>query len=296
MDKMNFEQEEKVVKDILTPKHLPECKITFREPRHTIWSYARLATIAAAIAAIVAGIILSPDTPNIVEQTHAANNPMERMSQAFEKFINQRSFYIESKTLERIRIGLPVTDDDRMVNCKLYFLQEDSVVYMREEWDDEYHTTAIYDKDSMYLWQNGVMQKSLKIPFRPARYEYLFKSFSNLIKKIGDTDYIVTENYTPRTIEKNTIFKGDIFSNIPIMEIERIEVIKEEQAIKLETKPANKYQPFLTIVYSAEKDKFTSVKIVKEEENGNERKTLMEFKNIVYNYPITVKNITKAPK
>lgn len=283
---------------MLTPKHTPECKIKFEQPRRTLWSYARIIAAAAAIVAIVAGIILSPQSPAIVEQAQAAPGPMEKMSAAFEKFLAQKSFCIESNTLERIRIGLPVTDDGKMINCKLYFLQEDSVVYMREEWDDEYNTTAIYDKDSMHLWQNGVLQKSLKIPFRPARYEYLFKSFFNLMHKVDDNSYVVVNeipNYTqaPRC---EVVFFDKETKNIPIKTIERLRVIKEEQAIELETAPAGQYEPFIVLVYSAEKDKFTSVKIVKEEENCTERKTLMEFKNIIYNYPITVKGITKAPK
>ena len=89
---------------------------------------------------------------------------------------------------------------------------------------------------------------------------------------------------------------GKETKNIPIETIERLRVIKEEQAIELETAPAGQYEPFIVLVYSAEKDKFTSVKIVKEEENSTERKTLMEFKNIIYNYPISIKGITKAPK
>ena len=277
---------------MLTPKHTPECKIKFEQQQRTrsLWSYTRIIAAAAAIVAIVAGIILSPQSPAIVEQT--------QMSAAFEKFLAQKSFCIESNTLERIRIGLPVTDDGKMINCKLYFLQEDSVVYMREEWDDEYNTTSIYDKESMYLWQNGELQKSLKIPFRPARYEYLFKSFFNLMHKVDDNSYAVVNeipNYTQAS-RCEVVFFDKETKNIPIETIERLRAIKEEQAIELETAPAGQYQPFIVLVYSAEKDKFTSVKIVKEEENSTERKTLMEFKNIIYNYPITVKGITKAPK
>lgn len=294
------EQENREIIEMLTPKHTPECKVKFEQPRRTrsLWSYTRIIAAAAAIVAIVAGIILSPQSPAIVEQAQAAPSPMEKMSEAFEKFLAQKSFCIESNTLERIRIGLPVTDDGKMINCKLYFLQEDSVVYMREEWDDEYNTTAIYDKDSMHLWQNGVLQKSLKIPFRPARYEYLFKSFSNILHKVDSTTYeLATER--PNNVQTSrcgVVFFDKETKNIPIEEIETIEVIKEEQAIELTTAPAGQYEPFILLVYSAEKGKFTSVKIVKEEENSTERKTLMEFKNIVYNYPITMKGITKAPK
>ena len=294
------EQENREIIEMLTPKHTPQCKIKFEQPQRTrsLWSYTRIIAAAAAIVAIVAGIILSPQSPAIVEQAQAAPSPMEKMSEAFEKFLAQKSFCIESNTLERIRIGLPVTDDGKMINCKLYFLQEDSVVYMREEWDDEYNTTAIYDKDSMHLWQNGELQKSLKIDSRPARYEYLFRSFSNILNKVDSTTYeLVTER--PNNVQTSrcgVVFLGKETKNIPIEEIETIEVIKEEQAIELTTAPAGEYQPFIVLVYSAEKDKFTSVKIVTEEENSPERKTLMEFKNIVYNYPITMKGITKAPK
>ena len=294
------EQENREIIEMLTPKHTPECKIKFEQPQRTrtLRSYARIAITAAAIVAIVAGIILSPQSPAIVEQAQAAPSPMEKMSAAFEKFLSQKSYCVDISTVERIKIGLPVTDEERMINCKIYFLQEDSTVYMREEWDDEYNTTAIYDKDSMHLWQNGELQKSLKIDSRPARYEYLFRSFSNILNKVDSTTYeLVTER--PNNVQTSrcgVVFLGKETKNIPIEEIETIEVIKEEQAIELATAPAEQYQPFIVLVYSAEKDKFTSVKIVTEEENSPERKTLMEFKNIVYNYPITIKGITKAPK
>ena len=116
--------------------------------------------------------------------------------------------------------------------------------------------------------------------------------------KVDDNSYAVVNeipNYT-QAPHCEVVFFDKETKNIPIETIERLRVIKEEQAIELETAPAGQYEPFIVLVYSAEKDKFTSVKIVKEEENSTERKTLMEFKNIIYNYPITVKGITKAPK
>ena len=299
MEKQINEQQDRKIVELLTPKHTPECKIKFEQPQRTrtLWSYARIAVAAAAVAAIVAGIMLSPGTPSIVEQAQAAN-PMEMMSQAFEKLLSQKSFCIEMSTIERVRAGLPVTEDGKMVNCKLYFLQEDSTVCMREEWSDEYQTTAIYDKDSMCIWQNGELQKSLKIGSRPARYEYLFESFFNLLHKEDDTSYtLVTEKPNNEQASRcGVVFLDKEIKNIPIEAIERLRVTKEEQAIELETAPAREYEPFIVLVYSAEKDKFTSVKIVTEEKNSSERKTLMEFKNIIYNYPISMKEITKAPK
>ena len=91
-----------------------------------------------------------------------------------EKLANQKSMRIEFKTCDKIKIGLPVKNDNEPATCKLYFLKKDSVIYMREEWNDEYNSVAIYDKDSLRLWQNGKLQKTLEIPFHPARYEFLF--------------------------------------------------------------------------------------------------------------------------
>ena len=64
------EQENREIIEMLTPKHTPECKVKFEQPRHTrsLWSYTRIIAAAAAIVAIVAGIILSPQSPAIVEQ------------------------------------------------------------------------------------------------------------------------------------------------------------------------------------------------------------------------------------
>lgn len=287
MDNMNFKQEERAIKDILTPKHTPKCNIKFEstlKPRRPkIMRHIRIATIVAATLANI--IIFATTKINFVEKAQAMPDPMEMISKGLKKFTNVKSLYLEFRTKERIKIGLPVKDENKMTKCKLYFLQEDSAVYMREEWDDEYNTVAIYDKDSLHLWQNGKLQKKLKIPFRPARYEYLFNQFSNIVHKHDENGYIIE-------IEKAT---NDKFPNIPVEEIESIEVIKDEKTIKIETAPAAKYEPFYELYYSVEKEEFTKFKIVKKEKDTNEKTILMETTKLAYNHPNTVKEITKRP-
>lgn len=300
MDKINFEKEEKVVKDILIPKHMPECKIKFENPKmqkHSkILRFARI----AAVAATLAGIIFAITKINIVEEVQAMPDPTEMISKGLEKFSNVKSIYLEIRTREKIKIGLPIKEDNKFVNCKLYFLQGDDAIYMREEWADEYNTVAIYDKDSLHLWQNGELQRKLKIPFRPARYEHLFNSITNMMHKEDENTYsVVTEKPNNPPAEENSIYRFSskhTAGNIPIEEIERIEVIKEERVIKLETKPAAEYEPFYELYYSAEKEEFTKLKIIKKDRDTNERKILMETTKLVYNYPNTVSKITQSPK
>ena len=303
MDNLNFEKEEKVVKDILTPKHTPECNIKFDVPKKKqpskLLRYIRITAVAAALASL----IFVATRINFIEETQAAVSPMEMISKGIEKFTNVKSLYLEFQTLERIRIGLPVTEEKKMTKCKLYFLQADSTVYMREEWDDEYNTIAIYDKDSLHLWQNGELQRKLKIPFRPARYEHLFNAFTNMIHKEEENGYcVVTEKPDSQAETKNKVYywgggiKMDNIKNIPIEDINSIQVIKDEKKIKLETKPAAEYEPFYILFYSAEKEEFTEFKIVKEEKNSDERTILFETTKLVYNYPNTVRKITQSPK
>ncbi len=300
MDNLNFEKEEKVVKDILTPKHTPECNIKFDVPKKKqpskLLRYIRITAVAAALASL----IFVATRINFIEETQAAVSPMEMISKGIEKFTNVKSLYLEFQTLERIRIGLPVTEEKKMTKCKLYFLQADSTVYMREEWDDEYNTIAIYDKDSLHLWQNGELQRKLKIPFRPARYEHLFNAFTNMIHKEEENGYVVvTEKPNDPPTEENSLYRFSsryAVGNIPIEEIKSIEVIKEEKVIKLETEPAAEYEPFYELYYSAEKEEFTEFKIVKEEKNSDERTILFETTKLVYNYPNTVRKITQSPK
>ena len=303
MDKINFEKEEKVVKDILTPKHLPECNIKFdiakKKQSSKILRYIRLTAVAAALASL----IFVATRINFIEETQAAVTPMEMISKGVEKFTNVKSLYLEFQTLDRIKIGLPVTEEKKMTKCKLYFLQADSAVYMREEWEDEYNTIAIYDKDSLHLWQNGELQRKLKIPFRPARYEHLFNAFTNMVHKEEENGYcVVTEKPDTQADTNNKVYtfgggvKMDNIKNIPIEEINSIQVIKDEKKIKLETKPAAEYEPFYILFYSVEKEEFTEFKIVKEEKNSDERTILFETTKLMYNYPNTVRKITQAPK
>lgn len=300
MDKINFEKEEKVVKDILIPKHMPECNIKFDIPKkkqpRKILRYIRI----TAVAAILASLIFVATRINFIEETQAAVSPMEMISKGIEKFTNVKSIYLEFQTLERIRIGLPVTEDKKMRKCKLYFLQADSAVYMREEWDDEYNTIAIYDKDSLHLWQNGELQRKLKIPFRPARYEHLFNAITKMMHKEEENGYVVvTEKPNDPPTEGNRLYRFSsryAVGNIPIEEIKSIEVIKEEKVIKLETEPADEYEPFYELYYSAEKEEFTKFKIVKKERGTNEKIILMETTKVVYNYPNTIQKITSIPQ
>ncbi len=299
MKNMNFEQNEKLVKDILTPKHTPECNIKFeskKEPeRPKIIRSIRIATI---VAATLACIIFATTKINFVEKVQATPSPMEMISKGFKKLSNVESMYLEFQAMERIKIGLPVKKDNEYANCRHYFLQGDSAVYMREEWDDEYNTVAIYDKDSLYLWQNDKLQMTLKIPLRPARYEYLFNTINNMIHKEEENSYVLVTEKPNNPQPQNNIGNNlamENFHNISIEEIERIEVIKEEKIIKLETKPATEYEPFYELYYSAEKDEFTKFKIVKQEKGTDERSVLLETTKLVYNYPNTVRKITKKP-
>ena len=277
MNKMDSRQRGRDIEDILTPKHLPECDMSFgssKKKRNSILViFVRITTIAASLAAAI--FIVSK--VSLIQQTHAAISPIEIMSRGLEKLANQKSMRVEFKTCDKIKIGLPVKNDSEPATCKLSFLKKDSVIYMREEWDDEYNSVAIYDKDSLRLWQNGKLQRTLGIPFHPARYEFLFDWFSNILNKFEN---IVDEQ------------KNDA-SNSPVENFRSVQLSKDGKTITIETQPGN--SQFYILVFSTERDELMSIKLVEEDKESSVRKTLSEYSNIIYDYPTTLEEMMKAP-
>lgn len=277
MKKMNSKQKGRNIEDILTPKHLPECNMCFGNSKKKMNSIlvklVRITTIAASLAVAIFIVYKI----NFIQQIHAAISPMEIVSRGLEKLVNQKSIRIEFKTFDKIKIGLPVKNGCEPATCKLSILKKDSVIYMREEWDDEYNSVAIYDKDSLRLWQNGLLQKNLKIPFHPARYEFLFDWFSNILNKFDG----IADEY------KN------IVSNPSVENFKSVKISKDGKTITIETQPEN-YQ-FYILAFSTERDELMSIKLVKEDKDSSVREILSEYSNIVYGYPIRLEDMMKAP-
>lgn len=277
MNKMDSRQRGRDIEDILTPKHLPECNMSFgssKKKRNSILViFVRVTTIAASLAAAI--FIVS--RVSLIQQTHAAISPMEVMSRGLEKLTNQKSMRVEFKTCDKIKIGLPVKNDSEPATCKLSFLKKDSVIYMREEWNDEYNSVAIYDKDSLRLWQNGKLQRTLEIPFHPARYEFLFDWFTNILSKFSG---IVDEHKSG-------------YSNASVEDFKSVQIAKDGKTITIETQPQK--SQFYILVFSTERDELMSIKLVEEDKESSVRKTLSEYSNIVYDYPTTLEEMMKAP-
>lgn len=277
MNKMDSRQRGRDIEDILTPKHLPECDMSFgssKKKRNSILViFVRITTIAASLAAAI--FIVSK--VSLIQQTHAAISPIEIMSRGLEKLANQKSMRIEFKTCDKIKIGLPVKNDNEPATCKLYFLKKDSVIYMREEWNDEYNSVAIYDKDSLRLWQNGKLQRTLEIPFHPARYEFLFDWFTNILSKFSG---IVDEHKSG-------------YSNASVEDFKSVQIAKDGKTITIETQP--KKSQFYILVFSTERNELINIKLVKEDKDSSVIETLSEYSNIVYDYPTTLEEMMKAP-
>lgn len=277
MNKMDSRQRGRDIEDILTPKHLPECDISFgssKKKRNSILViFVRITTIAASLAAAI--FIVSK--VSLIQQTHAAISPMEIMSRGLEKLANQKSMRIEFKTCDKIKIGLPVKNDNEPATCKLYFLKKDSVIYMREEWNDEYNSVAIYDKDSLRLWQNGKLQRTLEIPFHPARYEFLFDWFTNIFSKFSG---IVDEHKSG-------------YSNASVEDFKSVQIAKDGKTITIETQPQK--SQFYILVFSTERNELINIKLVKEDKDSSVIETLSEYSNIIYDYPTTLEEMMKAP-
>lgn len=277
MNKMDSRQRGRDIEDILTPKHLPECDISFgssKKKRNSILViFVRITTIAASLAAAI--FIVSQ--VSLIQQTHAAISPIEIMSRGLEKLANQKSMRVEFKTCDKIKIGLPVKNDNEPATCKLYFLKKDSVIYMREEWNDEYNSVAIYDKDSLRLWQNGKLQRTLEIPFHPARYEFLFDWFTNILSKFSG---IVDEHKSG-------------YSNASVEDFRSVQLSKDGKTITIETRPQN--SQFYILVFSTERNELINIKLVKEDKDSSVIETLSEYSNIVYDYPTTLEEMMKAP-
>lgn len=274
---MDSRQRGRDIEDILTPKHLPECDMSFgssKKKRNSILViFVRITTIAASLAAAI--FIVSK--VSLIQQTHAAISPIEIMSRGLEKLANQKSMRIEFKTCDKIKIGLPVKNDNEPATCKLYFLKKDSVIYMREEWNDEYNSVAIYDKDSLRLWQNGKLQRTLEIPFHPARYEFLFDWFTNILSKFSG---IVDEHKSG-------------YSNVSVEDFKSVQIAKDGKTITIETQPQK--SQFYILVFSTERNELINIKLVKEDKDSSVIETLSEYSNIVYDYPTTLEEMMKAP-
>lgn len=274
---MDSRQRGRDIEDILTPKHLPECNVYFgdnKKKKNGIWAkLVRITAIAASLAAVT--FIISK--VDFISPTHAAISPMEIMIRGLEKLVNQKSMRIEFKTCDKIKIGLPVKNDNEPATCKLYFLKKDSVIYMREEWNDEYNSVAIYDKDSLRLWQNGKLQKTLEIPFHPARYEILFDWFANIFSKFSG---IVDEHKSGS-------------SNASVEDFKSVQISKDGKTITIETQPQN--SQFYILVFSTERNELINIKLVKEDKDSSVIEILSEYSNIVYDYPTTLEEMMKAP-
>lgn len=280
MDSKNKRKSGRDVTELLRPKHLPECDITFdkiNKGKHSYWA-ATLRIVS--IAAMLIIIFLVTARTNLISTTQAATSPFKVLYRGLEKMANQKSMCVEFRTKEKIKIGLPVKDDGA-ATCRLYFLRKDSVTYMREEWDDEYNSVAIYDKDSLRLWQNSQLQRTLEIPFRPARFEYLYDWFSEILSKYSNSLNEVKSGIVPD--EDNASAKG----------FELIEVSKDGKTVTFETKISA--SQFYILVFSTEREELINVKLVEGEKESDSRKTTMEYSNIVYDYPITLNEMMKAP-
>jgi len=274
---MDSRQRGRDIEDILTPKHLPECNVYFgdnkKKKNGILAKLVRITAIAASLVAVT--FIISK--VDFISPTHAAISPMEIMIRGLEKLVNQKSMRIEFKTCDKIKIGLPVKNDNEPATCKLYFLKKDSVIYMREEWNDEYNSVAIYDKDSLRLWQNGELQRTLEIPFHPARYEILFDWFANILSKFSG---IVDEHKSAS-------------SNASVEDFKSVQISKDGKTITIETQPQN--SQFYILVFSTERNELINIKLVKEDKDSSVIETLSEYSNIVYDYPTTLEEMMKAP-
>ena len=223
---------------------MAECNVYFgdnkKKKNGVLAKFVRITTIAASLAAVT--FIISK--VDFISPTHAAISPMEIMSHGLEKLANQKSMRIEFKTCDKIKIGLPVKNDNEPATCKLYFLKKDSVIYMREEWNDEYNSVAIYDKDSLRLWQNGKLQRTLEIPFHPARYEFLFDWFTNILSKFSG---IVDEHKSG-------------YSNASVEDFKSVQIAKDGKTITIETQPQK--SQFYILVFSTERNELINIKLV----------------------------------
>ena len=148
---------------------------------------------------------------------------------------------------------------------------------MREEWNDEYNSVAIYDKDSLRLWQNGKLQRTLEIPFHPARYEFLFDWFTNILSKFSG----IVDEHKSR------------YSNASAEDFKSVQISKDGKTITIETQPQN--SQFYILVFSTERNELINIKLVKEGKDSSVIEILSEYSNIVYDYPTTLEEMMKAP-
>ncbi|MBR6647884.1 MAG: hypothetical protein IKL29_00715 [Bacteroidaceae bacterium] len=261
--------EEKRVEQLLTPKYAPKCKVQFTVSKKRREINIRRGIRLAGIAAILSIVVVIGLRGIASEEMHAAVPANEWLEQALQQLQKRSSMIIEYRTSERINIGLPQKGNS-MIDGKLTFLRDNSTTYMREEYDDEYKTVAIYSKDSLYLWQNGELQKKIIMPMRPARYEFLFiNSIDKFIE--GDTLKCDAED------------------------VKSITVLQKEKKIIIETEPFADVACFLTFVATtATANELEHIRLALKDEMG-ETHTYLESTKILHNPPITKEAVLKTP-
>ena len=158
-EKKTSMSEERVV-DLLTPRHAPECKASFRAPQtpHRIkaWRYIRTAGMAAVLMiGIFVGIkVLTPG------KAYAAMTPQLVIDKAREKLRDVRSFRME------LSFTPEWNDKTADVDGKVtyYILRTDRGDITRTEtYESKYdHATVfLYTPDSTKIWSDGKLEYAL---------------------------------------------------------------------------------------------------------------------------------------
>ena len=266
MDTKKMKPQGENIESILTPKHLPECKLEFgrqKEKRNTVW--LKISSFSA-VAAILACVAFAPFAFNSAGELRASTPPMEIAGKGLDAALRKKCIYMELNTLIAEKLPAAIDKEWKECDCKAYFYVQDSVVYMREEWGDEGGTVFIIGKDSAQIWHENQRVRELRIPFRPVRYEKYLHVISKVLEKCTGKEFLQYK-FLQYKIKKNladnpsaaseTFFTFDYSDD----EIESVTASREGDLVVQKTKPTQKSSRYYTFFLSAEDCELRSVQV-----------------------------------
>lgn len=261
MDTKKMKSQGENVESILTPKHLPECKLEFgrqKEKRNTVW--LKISSFSA-VAAILACVAFVPFAFNPAGELHASTPPTEIAGKGLEAALRKKCIYMELNTLVAVKSPAALDKSWKGYDCKVYFYVQDSVVYMREEWGDEGGAVFIIGKDSAQIWHENQRVRELRIPFRPVRYEKYLHVISKVLEKCSGKEFLqykIKKNLADNpSAASETFFTFDYSDD----EIESVTASREGDLVVLKTKPTPKSSKYYTFFLSAEDCELRSVQV-----------------------------------
>lgn len=275
MKNSDYENENKKVEQLLTPKHSPQCRANFSVPTGNRKIMQRCIRISGIAALLVIAVIITKNF--LVEEAKAVPSPLASIERALQELAQLQSMRVEFRANVLFSdYGLPASSDEQeelFKNGTLYYLTQNGKSYLRIEWDDKEKTTHLSDGVNETVWQGGkkVLEKKGNIRVLPDLMEIVN---SHAVSKI-----------TPENIQSITVFQSSKRMEMKVSVPRSNEMFVLTFAIVPEEKGIN--VPELYVDKNNKEQSLLLEKAVLKRVNGAEEDTILETLSITYNYPVT---------